>query len=58
LAQKIEITKPHRYTREFHLARRGEKLTREQLLYACMLNSANDAAVALAESTARSERPL
>jgi D-alanyl-D-alanine carboxypeptidase (penicillin-binding protein 5/6) len=34
----------------------GEKLTREQLLYACMLNSANDAAVALAESAAGSEK--
>lgn len=34
----------------------GEKLTREQLLYACMLHSANDAAVALAESTAGSEK--
>lgn len=33
----------------------GEKLTRKQLLYACMLNSANDAAVALAESAAGSE---
>lgn len=34
----------------------GEKLTRQQLLYACMLHSANDAAVALAESTAGSEK--
>ncbi|MDD3269794.1 MAG: D-alanyl-D-alanine carboxypeptidase [Syntrophomonadaceae bacterium] len=34
----------------------GEKLTREQLLYACMLKSANDAAVALAESVAGSEK--
>lgn len=34
----------------------GEKLTRRQLLYACMLNSANDAAVALAESMAGSEK--
>lgn len=34
----------------------GEKLTREQLLYACMLKSANDAAVALAESMAGSEK--
>ncbi|MEN6461388.1 MAG: D-alanyl-D-alanine carboxypeptidase family protein [Syntrophomonas sp.] len=34
----------------------GEKLTREQLLYACMLHSANDAAVALAESVAGSEK--
>lgn len=34
----------------------GEKLTREQLLYACMLHSANDAAVALAESAAGSEK--
>jgi D-alanyl-D-alanine carboxypeptidase (penicillin-binding protein 5/6) len=34
----------------------GEKLTREQLLYACMLNSANDAAEALAESVAGSEK--
>lgn len=33
----------------------GEKLTREQLLYALMLNSANDASVALAESVAGSE---
>lgn len=32
----------------------GEILTREQLLYACMLNSANDAAVALAESVSGS----
>ncbi|WP_172674135.1 D-alanyl-D-alanine carboxypeptidase family protein [Syntrophomonas palmitatica] len=32
----------------------GEKLTRLQLLYALMLNSGNDAAVALAESTAGS----
>lgn len=34
----------------------GEKLTREHLLYACMLNSANDAAVELAESIAGSEK--
>lgn len=34
----------------------GETLTRRQLLYACMLNSANDAAVALSESVAGSER--
>jgi D-alanyl-D-alanine carboxypeptidase (penicillin-binding protein 5/6) len=34
----------------------GEQLTREQLLYACMLNSANDAATALAESTAGDEK--
>lgn len=34
----------------------GEKLTREQLLYGCMLNSANDAAVTLAESVAGSEK--
>jgi len=33
----------------------GEKLTREHLLYALMLNSANDAAEALAESVAGSE---
>ncbi|HEX3012469.1 MAG TPA: D-alanyl-D-alanine carboxypeptidase, partial [Syntrophomonadaceae bacterium] len=33
----------------------GERLTRQQLLYACMLHSANDAAVALAESAAGSE---
>ncbi len=33
----------------------GEKLTRGQLLYALMLNSANDASVALAESVAGSE---
>lgn len=33
----------------------GEQLTRQQLLYALMLNSANDAAVALAESVAGSE---
>jgi len=34
--------------------RKGEKLTVEELLYALMLNSANDAAVALAEHTAGS----
>ena len=34
----------------------GEKLTRGQLLYALMLNSANDASVALAESVAGSEK--
>ncbi|MGE5544453.1 MAG: D-alanyl-D-alanine carboxypeptidase family protein [Bacillota bacterium] len=34
----------------------GEKLTRAQLLYALMLNSANDASVALAESIAGSEQ--
>jgi D-alanyl-D-alanine carboxypeptidase (penicillin-binding protein 5/6) len=33
----------------------GEKLTRRQLLYACMLHSANDAAVALSESVGGSE---
>ncbi|NLB18495.1 MAG: D-alanyl-D-alanine carboxypeptidase [Syntrophomonadaceae bacterium] len=33
----------------------GEKLTREQLLYALMLNSANDSSVALAESIAGTE---
>lgn len=33
----------------------GEKLTRGQLLYALMLNSANDASVALAESVAGSK---
>lgn len=33
----------------------GEKLTRKDLLYACMLPSANDACVALAESVAGSE---
>jgi D-alanyl-D-alanine carboxypeptidase (penicillin-binding protein 5/6) len=35
--------------------RPGEMLTRRQLLYACMLHSANDAATALAESVAGSE---
>lgn len=34
----------------------GERLTREQLLYACMLNSANDAAMALAESVGGNEK--
>jgi len=34
----------------------GEKLTRRQLLYALLLNSANDSAVALAESVAGSEK--
>ncbi|MGE5422023.1 MAG: D-alanyl-D-alanine carboxypeptidase family protein [Ignavibacteriales bacterium] len=34
----------------------GEKLTRRQLLYACMLNSANDAAAALSESVGGSEK--
>lgn len=34
----------------------GETLTREQLLYGLMLNSANDAAVALSESIAGSEK--
>jgi len=33
----------------------GERLTRKQLLYACMLHSANDAATALSESIAGSE---
>jgi D-alanyl-D-alanine carboxypeptidase (penicillin-binding protein 5/6) len=33
----------------------GEMLTRRQLLYACMLHSANDAATALAESVSGSE---
>jgi D-alanyl-D-alanine carboxypeptidase (penicillin-binding protein 5/6) len=33
----------------------GEVLTREQLLYGCMLHSANDCATALAESTGGSE---
>lgn len=34
----------------------GEKLTRQQLFYALMLNSANDAATALSESVAGSEK--
>ncbi len=34
----------------------GENLTRKQLLYALLLNSANDAAVALSESVAGSEK--
>ncbi|MEN6350622.1 MAG: D-alanyl-D-alanine carboxypeptidase family protein [Syntrophomonas sp.] len=34
----------------------GDELTREQLLYAAMLNSANDAVIALTESVAGSEK--
>jgi D-alanyl-D-alanine carboxypeptidase (penicillin-binding protein 5/6) len=34
----------------------GETLTRQQLLYACMLHSANDAAMALAESVSGNEQ--
>jgi D-alanyl-D-alanine carboxypeptidase (penicillin-binding protein 5/6) len=34
----------------------GETLTRQQLLYACMLHSANDAATALAESVSGNEQ--
>ncbi len=57
LAQKIEISQTAAGTPESSIwLEAGEKLTREQLLYACMLNSANDAAVALAESTAGSEK--
>ncbi|MGI5921646.1 MAG: D-alanyl-D-alanine carboxypeptidase family protein, partial [Syntrophomonadaceae bacterium] len=57
LEQKVTISQNAADTPESSVwLEPGEKLTRRQLLYACMLNSANDAAVALAESVAGSEQ--
>ncbi|MGE5390619.1 MAG: D-alanyl-D-alanine carboxypeptidase family protein [Deltaproteobacteria bacterium] len=56
LDQKVKISSHAAGTPESSVwLETGETLTRKQLLYALMLNSANDAAVALAESIAGSE---
>lgn len=56
LDQEVTISKNAAETPESSVwLEEGEKLTGEQLLYACMLHSANDAAVALAENVAGSE---
>lgn len=57
LDQKVKISSHAAGTPESSIwLEAGEKLTREQLLYALMLNSANDAAVALSESVSGSEK--
>jgi D-alanyl-D-alanine carboxypeptidase (penicillin-binding protein 5/6) len=57
LNQKVTVSQTAADTPECSIwLEAGEKLTREQLLYACMLNSANDAAMELAESIAGSEQ--
>ena len=56
LNQTIEVSNKAATTPESAVwLEAGEKLTRGQLLYALMLNSANDASVALAENVAGSE---
>ncbi len=51
LDELVEVSENAAATRECSIyLQEGEKLTRWELLYACMLPSANDAAVALAES--------
>ncbi|NLO21691.1 MAG: D-alanyl-D-alanine carboxypeptidase [Syntrophomonadaceae bacterium] len=56
LDQVVEISPYAASTRESGLyLQAGEKMTRRQLLYACMLPSANDASVALAESVSGQE---
>jgi len=57
LDQKVKISSHAAGTPESSVwLEAGEKLTREQLLYALLLNSANDSAIALAESVAGSEK--
>ncbi|MDH7576274.1 MAG: D-alanyl-D-alanine carboxypeptidase family protein [Bacillota bacterium] len=57
LAQKVQISQNAAETGESSIwLETGEVLSREELLYALMLNSANDAAVALAESVSKTER--
>ncbi len=56
LSQRITVSEKAATTPESAIwLETGETLTREHLLYALMLNSANDASVALAESVAGSE---
>jgi D-alanyl-D-alanine carboxypeptidase (penicillin-binding protein 5/6) len=56
LDEKVEISEYAAETGESSIwLEKGEVLSRNELLYALMLNSANDAAVALAESVAGSE---
>lgn len=56
LDQKVKISKHAAETGESSIwLEEGEILSRRELLYSLMLNSANDAAVALAESVAGSE---
>lgn len=56
LDQVVEISAHAAGTRESGIyLQEGEKMTRRQLLYACMLPSANDASVALAESVSGQE---
>ncbi|MGE5379907.1 MAG: D-alanyl-D-alanine carboxypeptidase family protein, partial [Methylocystaceae bacterium] len=56
LDQKVSISKHAAQTPEATIyLQAGEVLTRRQLLYACMLHSANDAAAALAESVSGSQ---
>jgi len=53
LDQLVEVSETAADTRECTIyLQAGEQRTRQELLYACMLPSANDAAVALAESVA------
>ncbi len=53
LDQLVEVSEIAAGTRECTVyLQEGEQITRRDLLYACMLPSANDAAVALAESVA------
>ena len=55
LDEIVEISSTAANTRESGIyLQAGERMTRLQLLYACMLPSANDAAVALAESVSGS----
>ncbi len=57
LEQKVRISRKAAETGESSIwLEAGEVLSRRELLYALMLNSANDAAVALAESVAGTER--
>jgi D-alanyl-D-alanine carboxypeptidase (penicillin-binding protein 5/6) len=56
LDQVVEVSPHAASTRESGIyLQAGEKMTRRQLLYACMLPSANDASVALAESISGEE---